>query len=561
MQRIQRLSSQLANQIAAGEVIERPASIVKELVENSIDAGATRIEITLNALLTQLCIEDNGRGIVADDLLLAIAPHATSKLQSAEELWKIQTLGFRGEALASIASIAKVTLISRAQGEETAWQLKAIPETEPVMTPTARAPGTTVWIEDCFFNVPVRRRFLKSTKTELSHIVETMIRYALRYPEIGFFLKIEQRYLLQVPSVSWEQYPQRLVKLLNKNFVDNASYLEALQDGWTLKGWVSKETGLRRQADWQYWFLNGRPVRDRVLLQALRQVYQSAVQMGYYPACVLFLELPTEEVDVNVHPTKHEVRFCQASAVHTFVSEQLRAVLAEPAVPDMPMVCSAPIAFTPLEEIRPVDRSSVVMPAPVMMDTVSMVRSSVAATVPQQMTEGVLWQDFWLTMVDERLYLVTWSMFERWALQTNLEQALLQEGKLATYPLLFPESQVLTLEEQQCLAEEATQAALNRFGFYYQVIPHALGQQCRLQTHAQGVNFQDIWAAFWQIAKAGPCAALAQLLEHVKAGGLMQWHRTKLQEYLKRAIAQSVPGIVLVTRTQLAALASETTVC
>lgn len=560
MQRIQRLSSQLANQIAAGEVIERPASIVKELVENSIDAGATRIEITLNALLTQLCIEDNGCGIVPEDLLLAIAPHATSKLQTAEDLWKIQTLGFRGEALASIASIAKVTLISRAKGEETAWQLKVIPESEPVMTPTARSVGTTVWIEDCFFNVPVRRRFLKSIKTELSHIVETMTRYALRYPEIGFFLKIEQRYLLQAPSVTWEQYAQRLVKLLNKNFVDNAHYLEALQDHWTLKGWVSQESGLRRQADWQYWFLNGRPVRDRVLLQALRQVYQGSIQMGYHPACVLFLELPTEEVDVNVHPTKHEVRFCQASAVHTFISEQLRAVLAEPVVPDLPIVCSEPVTFTPLE----MDSELRIPLPPLSVPTVPIASTITRPNTPplqQEISAGLWWQDFWLTTVETQLYLVTWSIFERWALQVHLEQALMMEGKLATYPLLFPESQVLTLEEQQSLAIAGVDAVLNRFGFYYQVIPHALGQQCRLQTHAQGVNFQDIWGAFWRVAKAGETAQLGHILEYVTPGGLMQWPRTQLQTYLKRAIAQGVPGVVGVQRTQLVALAAETTVC
>lgn len=326
--RIRTLSAQVANQIAAGEVIERPASVVKELLENALDAGARTIHIEVSfGGLNQIKISDDGQGIIAEDLPLALAPHATSKLQSLEDLSDIKSMGFRGEALASIASIAHVSIESCAAHQTQAMKLES-DETGMRLVPCARNQGTTVEVRDLFYNAPVRKKFLKTEQQEYQAIEALVKRIAFCETNLALTLSHNGQLRLNLPAAYSEQNRRlRLKKLLGKAFVDDALSLDVTHGTMRLHGWTSGALYGRSQQDKLWFYINQRFVRDKLVLHAVKQAYESVLPPGRYPGCVLFLTLPANDVDVNVHPTKHEVRFCDGRGVHDFIRTALTEVV------------------------------------------------------------------------------------------------------------------------------------------------------------------------------------------------------------------------------------------
>ncbi|MEG9480790.1 DNA mismatch repair endonuclease MutL [Mannheimia sp. HC-2023] len=318
------LPPQLANQIAAGEVVERPASVVKELVENSLDAGANNIQIDIEKGGSQLIrIRDNGCGISKQDLPLALARHATSKISSLEDLEAILSLGFRGEALASISSVSRLTLTSRTAEQSEAWQAYAQGREMAVeIQPASHPIGTTIEVANLFFNTPARRKFLRTDKTEFAHIDEVIRRIALAKPNVSFTLshngKIVRQYR-KVADQSVEQKQKRVAAICGEEFIQNANYIDWQHGDLHLHGWVGSPMLARPQNDLCYSYVNGRMMRDKTINHAIRQAYGESIATGNYPAFVIFLDLDPTMVDVNVHPAKHEVRFHQGRLVHDFI--------------------------------------------------------------------------------------------------------------------------------------------------------------------------------------------------------------------------------------------------
>lgn len=327
-QSIHQLSTQLANQIAAGEVVERPSSVIKELLENSLDAGATQIDIDIQAGGTQLIrIRDNGYGIPQDELALALTPHATSKIRSLDDLIQVTSMGFRGEALASIASVSELVLTSHYQGM--AWSIKA-KEGMFDLTPASHPQGTTVEVNNLFYNTPARRKFLKAERTEYKHVEDVVKSIAIARFDIAFNFKHNQRQVFSLPVASSDENKlQRLTRLINKEFIQSAVALNFENAGLKLSGWIANADYSRSQSDMQYFFVNGRMIRDKVITHAVRQAFQDALYPGRFPVYVLQLEMDAEQVDVNVHPTKHEVRFRQGRLIHDFLFYSLREALAQ----------------------------------------------------------------------------------------------------------------------------------------------------------------------------------------------------------------------------------------
>ena len=329
---IQLLPPQLANQIAAGEVVERPASVIKELVENSLDAGATDIHIDVEKGGSKLLrVRDNGSGIVKEQLTLALSRHATSKIHDFADLAKIVSLGFRGEALASISSVSRLTLTSRPPSQESAWQAMAEGRDMVVqIKPAAHPVGTSIEVLDLFFNTPARRRFLKSDKTEFSHIDELVKRLALSRYDVSWTLTHNGQLIRQLKAVNDDVGKQkRLQQLCGRSFSQSACYVESHYEQMHLSGWVLPAAHCTTQLQVQYCYVNGRMMRDKLLNHAIRQAYADALAPEALPAFVLYLEVEPEQVDVNVHPAKHEVRFHQARLVHDFVYSALANALAQ----------------------------------------------------------------------------------------------------------------------------------------------------------------------------------------------------------------------------------------
>ncbi|KAA0013249.1 DNA mismatch repair endonuclease MutL [Billgrantia pellis] len=333
MQRIQVLDPRLANQIAAGEVVERPASVVKELVENAIDAGSTRIEVELEAGGARLIrVRDDGSGIAEDDLPLALSRHATSKIASLEDLEGVASLGFRGEALASISSVSRLELIANVDEDPChGWRVVAEGrQMEPRVTPAPHPRGTSVTVRDLFFNTPARRKFLRTEKTEYGHVEEAFRRLALSRFDIAWVLRHNQKTVHQLPAGNdAPRRERRIAALLGRSFLDSALHLDLEVGSLRLWGWVGLPTHSRAQADQQYFFVNGRVVRDRLVAHAIRQAYRDVLFHGRHPVFVLYLEVDPLVVDVNVHPTKHEVRFRDGRMVHDFLFSSLHRALAE----------------------------------------------------------------------------------------------------------------------------------------------------------------------------------------------------------------------------------------
>ena len=331
---IQILSPQLIDQIAAGEVVERPASVVKELVENSLDAGATAIEIETQAGGTRLIrITDNGAGIEPAEVPLALARHATSKINSLDDLESIASFGFRGEALPSIASVSRLTITSRRSDEERGWLVSSDGGDLGEPRPAAHPAGTTLEVRDLFFNTPARRKFLRTEKTELGHIDAVVKSLALACAGVDFRVRHNQRASLTLSRArNRAEREARIASLCGEAFMAQARYFEREIEGMALSGWLAGPGFSRSQADMQYTFVNGRVVRDKLLRHAVRLGYEDVLYQGRQPAYVLFLSLDPQRVDANAHPAKLEIRFRDSRLVHDFVFRTVEAVLAnEPA--------------------------------------------------------------------------------------------------------------------------------------------------------------------------------------------------------------------------------------
>ena len=326
---IQQLPDHLINQIAAGEVVERPSSVVKELVENSLDAGAQTVQIDIVAGGQKLIrIRDDGSGINKHEISLALSRHATSKISSLDDLEAVASLGFRGEALPSIASVARLSLCSRTLDQDSAWLVEANGGQLSDAAPAAHPVGTTVEVHDLFYNTPARRRFLRTERTEFGHIEKWVRRLALSRPEISFTLTHNQRTVLHTPAAkSADEQRKRIARICGDAFADQCVPLEREVEGIALSGWIGLPTFNRSQPDMQYWFVNARSVTDKTLAHAVRHAYRDVLFHGRFPAYVLNLTMDPAGVDANAHPAKHEVRFRDGRRVHGVVSQTVGTAL------------------------------------------------------------------------------------------------------------------------------------------------------------------------------------------------------------------------------------------
>ncbi|MBS0336347.1 MAG: DNA mismatch repair endonuclease MutL [Proteobacteria bacterium] len=351
MSAIQVLPDLLISQIAAGEVVERPASVLKELLENSLDSGATEIQVLLEGGgIARIQVEDNGGGIAGDEFTLALARHATSKIRSLEDLEAVGSLGFRGEALASIASVARVTLTSRTGGSPHAHTLNSEGPVSGSVEPAARQPGTTVTVADLYFNTPARRKFLRTEATEFGHCEGVFQRVALARPDVAFLLKHNGRVSAHYRA---QTVGERVAAILGKEFSAASLPVEAEAGTLALRGFAGAPQAARSRADQQYFFVNGRYVRDRLLSHAVREAYSDVLHGDRQPAYALFLELDPRGVDVNVHPAKTEVRFRDSRSIHQFIFHAVKRALS-------PAAGQAPVAYAQVDAL---DRTLAPRPA------------------------------------------------------------------------------------------------------------------------------------------------------------------------------------------------------
>lgn len=381
------LPARLANQIAAGEVVERPASVVKELVENSIDSGATRIDIDIEKGGAKLIrVRDNGKGIAKDELGLALSRHATSKIHSLDDLEAIMSLGFRGEALASISSVSRLTLTSRPATQDQAWAAHSEGREMAVqLQPAAHPIGTSVEVLDLFFNTPARRKFLRTEKTEFAHIDELIKRIALSRFDVTINLRHNGKLIKQYRAAKTEvQAEKRIAAVCGNNFVRHMLKIELEHQGLKLHGWITTPDGARQQSDLQYCYVNGRMMRDKLINHAIRQSYETSLRPEQFATYVLYIEIDPHQVDVNVHPAKHEVRFHQARLVHDFIYQALADALAQSHHIDKPEI-NASAFHQPSVELG----SNEPQPQSEGQGTNSQQTSSITSVVPEQVYQAV----------------------------------------------------------------------------------------------------------------------------------------------------------------------------
>lgn len=485
--RIYPLPLHLANQIAAGEVIERPASVVKELVENSIDAGATQIDIDIEGAGSQLIrVRDNGSGIHRDDLALALSRHATSKLLTSEQLSHIASLGFRGEALPSITSVSQLTLFSRQTDSDCGWQING---NNNEITPTSHPLGTTIEVRDLFFNLPARRRFLRSNKTEQHHILTTLQRLALSRLDVGFNCQIAKANRLKLPAISSTESPQqRIAKICGQIFIDNALHIEQTFNDITLSGWLGKVSAHRAQTDVQYFFINGRVIRDRVINHAVRQAYADQIPAGRQPAYVLHLTLPLDRVDVNVHPTKHEVRFRDARLIHGLVTSALQEALSTgTARSNIPQAIAEQASHYQSE--RPAT----------MVTTRSSKPTSALSPLKYEHANTILHQRYAIIYDDNQPALVDLQLLDRQLRQQSLLQAI-QTNTLKSRPILVPVS--LPLDNHIIAVANKHTAILCQLGIEFVAQPLSLTIKSIPSLLAQA-NIQSLVNAILSALSAG----------------------------------------------------------
>ncbi|MBL4647572.1 MAG: DNA mismatch repair endonuclease MutL [Gammaproteobacteria bacterium] len=494
LSRINPLSTLLANQIAAGEVIERPGSVVKELLENSIDARASKIIIDIEKGGNRLIrIRDNGSGIHPDDLTLALESHATSKLHSEEDLAHIISLGFRGEALASISAVSRVDLISCCDDQH-AWQIQAAGKVEkPQLSVASHPQGTTIEIRDLFFNTPVRRKFLKTEKTEFSHIENVVERIALSHFDIAIHFQHNDRTVFNLPEAhSLVEQQTRLTKVCGPAFVKQSLHFSTAAEGLSLTGWISNPDASRAYADLQYFFVNGRIVKDKVLNHAVRVAAQSFVPEGRHLGYVLYLQCDPGSVDVNVHPTKHEVRFHESRWVHDFVSQALKKELASVELDSHHAVITVDTTISPAinEKIPQKNisyttntaglKTTAYQPAGSVSHSFKGINESRARyTVAEQqcpvpLTIGILGEallplrkQFFLAENDQGLVIVNQQLAQRYIFAEKLMLADKHKGLIAQ-PLLLPVTVKLSMKQLEKL--EQSESRLKNLGIKYQQI-------------------------------------------------------------------------------------------
>jgi len=475
-QSIHQLSTQLANQIAAGEVVERPASVIKELLENSLDAGATQIDIDIQAGGTQLIrIRDNGSGIPKNELALALSPHATSKIHSLDDLIHVSSMGFRGEALASIASVSELTLTSHY--EDMAWSIKA-KEGQFDLTPASHPKGSTVEVNNLFYNTPARRKFLKAERTEYKHVEDVVKRLALARFDVAFNFKHNLRQIFALPVASSdENKQQRLTRLISKEFIQSAVQLEFENAGLRLSGWIANADYSRSQSDMQYFFVNGRMIRDKVITHAVRQAFQDTLYPGRFPVYVLQLEMDADQVDVNVHPTKHEVRFRQGRLIHDFLFYSLREALAEKT--------SGEIVDGFKHEVNHFNGQSYSSFNSNKFTSVSESSTAYSVSPNQNLVDnddikkplGVaiakLKNNYLLAQNQKGLLVVQLQQARQVLIQQQIKQALSEQQKLISKPVLIPFSLSLNITEQKNNAQswiDKNNNELHQLGFEFAVL-------------------------------------------------------------------------------------------
>jgi len=458
------LPLQLANQIAAGEVVERPASVVKELLENSLDAGAERIEVSISkGGLLEIRVRDDGGGIPRQELQLAMSRHATSKIDSLAELENIHSMGFRGEALASIGSVSQLRLSSRCADEEQAWQIHYQADGHATPQPASHPTGTSVVVQDLFYNTPARRKFLRSERTEFRYADEVFRRLALSRFDVAMSLSHNGRTVHQLSTArSDNTRAGRVNKLCGKAFMDSAVQLELAASGLKLWGWLSTPGFSRSQNDLQHFFVNGRSIRDRLINHAIRQAYEDMLPPGRYPGLVLYLELAPALVDVNVHPTKHEVRFREARQVHDFIYSSLRKALGQ-GHSQHAMLAEAYIA----EQAQ--DYKSVARPAAVSAQSYPSTRTALQRQQLQQHSIlgrplAMLHGQFILAEDDSGLVMVDVLRAQQKIALRRLKDSF-NDGGIIAQPLLLPMN--LNLTETQANTAERFQATLQRLGIEF----------------------------------------------------------------------------------------------
>ncbi len=464
------LPIQLVNQIAAGEVIDRPASIVKELVENCFDAQAKQIIIHIEqGGLRLIRISDDGVGIEKEDLPLALSRHATSKISCLEDLEHVTSMGFRGEALASMSSVAKLTLTSRIENTSHGWSVCSDGAEQFFdIQPAAHPKGTTVEVRDLFYNTPARRKFLKSEKTEFSHIEMAIKRMALSRFALGFSLFNQQKEVLKFPpAFNLAQQEHRVMSICGENFIDNALHLDFEISGFSLNGWISVPTFSRSQTDMQFFYVNGRLVKDKSMSHAIKQAYSDVLFQGRHPTFVLFLTLNPEEVDVNAHPAKLEVRFRETRAVHDFIVSCVKRTLANvrPAISNYNELLKSESEFKPTQDFSPrYQQQSLEILEPKIYQTlysepkeISIDNKEVFDTNPNRMILGYaithLHGIYILSETATGMVLVdTHAAHERITYERLKQQY--ATGKIATQPLLLPMKITVTKSEAE-LAENS----------------------------------------------------------------------------------------------------------
>ena len=482
---IQVLPAQLVNQIAAGEVIERPASVVKELLENSLDAGAQAIEVDIDqGGMQRIRVRDDGKGIEQDELSLALSRHATSKIASLADLEQVNSLGFRGEALPSIASVSRLQLSSRTPLQQSGWRVQGDGSDRQLSAaPVAHMPGTTVDVKELFFNTPARRKFMRTENTEFKHIQNVVRRIALSCFPVSLSLQHNQRPVFHLPAaVSREQQERRVADLCGKAFMEQSVYIEHAAAGLSLHGWVASPTFSRSQADLQFFYVNNRMVRDKLVTHAIRQAYQDVLFHGRHPAYVLFLSIDPATVDVNAHPAKHEVRFRDSRLVHDYLFRTLHETLAQvrpasdqptpqPARPLDTLQVTTAAAVAPLQSgmslgvQEQMKRYAALHPAtgtPVVMSSVDTVAAGEGDDFPLGFALAQLHGVFILAQNNDGLVLVDMHAAHERITYEGLKEAQQGEG-IRSQPLLVPLS--LDVSEREADVCEERQDWFRTLGF------------------------------------------------------------------------------------------------
>ena len=475
--RIHKLPDVLINQIAAGEVVERPFSVVKELVENALDAGATQLDIDLEEGGIRLIrVRDDGDGISPEDLPIAVQRHATSKIASMDDLEQVATLGFRGEALPSIASVSRFSLRSRTQQAEHGTALHIVGGTLGPLQPDAHPKGSTVEVRDLFFNVPARRKFLKTERTELAHIDDWLGCLALAKPQVGLRIRHNGKLYKHYPPAADGESLKRVTQVMGEAFSGQCLAIESVHPELHLHGWVGLPTASRSSADQQFFFVNGRVVRDKTVAHAVRQAYADVLFHGRYPAFVLFLDIDPMRVDVNVHPAKHEVRFRDGRRVHDIIYRTLheslagtRAGASAPQIPDS-ATQSSPNSYAgmqsgfslPVRENMSAYQALYSEPKAVTASAPALAESNDTAVPPLGFALAQLHGIFILAENQHGLVLVDMHAAHERITYEQLKSAQ-DHGGIRSQPLLVPVS--VPLSEAEATASESLSHALQALGF------------------------------------------------------------------------------------------------